>query len=313
MVTWLSRRRVPVMVGAAFVLVVDLLGLGALGALFLSAAEDLQQRLPGYTARLSELGGVVAARLGTGGAQLRALLDPSQVDGAFSQLAQGAFAATSFGAVVLFVVFFTLCEAHQLKGRLDGLSPHTQLKLIRVERVLRDVRSYLVVKCFTSALCGALTWLVLDHFDLPLKSLLALLMFTMHFVPNLGALVGAGASVAVAAAERGAGTAFAVGVAIVLIAVGVGSVLEPHLTGRAVRLSPLMVLLGMLFWGWLWGPAGALLSVPLMVAVRAALEDSKDLGWIAQLLGARAPNGQQARSRPALRLVHGARAMQTTK
>jgi predicted PurR-regulated permease PerM len=255
----------------------------------------------------------VAARLGTGGTQLRALLDPSQLDGLMGHALTGAFAATSFGAVVLFVIFFALCEAHTLRAKLDALSPRAQVRLIRVERVLRDVRSYLVVKCFTSALCGGLTWLVLDHFDLPLKSLLALLMFTMHFVPNVGALVGASASVAVAAAERGLGTAFAVGVAVVLIAVGVGSVLEPHLTGRAVRLSPLMVLLAMLFWGWLWGPAGALLAVPLMVALRAALEDSKELGWVAQLLGARPKPRQQARARPVLRLVHGARAMQTTK
>src|SRR3954466_16427320 len=73
MVTWLSRRRVPVMVGAAVVLAVDLLAVGALGALFLSAASDLHQRLPGYATRLSEVGGAMAARLGPSGAQLRAL------------------------------------------------------------------------------------------------------------------------------------------------------------------------------------------------------------------------------------------------
>jgi AI-2 transport protein TqsA len=63
-------------------------------------------------------------------------------------------------------------------------------------------------------------------------------------------------------------------------------VLEPHFLGRALRLSPLMVLLGMLFWGWLWGPVGALLSVPLMVVAKAGLENSQ-LQWVAQLLGNR--------------------------
>src|SRR6185295_15433355 len=67
----------------------------------------------------------------------------------------------------------------------------------------------------------------------------------------------------------------------------VGSVLEPQFLGRALRLSPLMVLLGMLFWGWLWGPVGALLSVPLMVVAKASLENS-ELQWVGQLMGNRA-------------------------
>jgi predicted PurR-regulated permease PerM len=301
MVTWLSRRRVPVMVGAAVVLAVDLLALGGLGALFLSAAGDLHERLPGYADRLNEASGAAAARLGPLWPQLRALLDPGRLDTAAATLAEGCFAAASFGAVVLIVVFFTLCELEWLHERLARLTPSTRARLERVERALDDVRSYLLVKCFTSALAGALTWLVLDSFELPLKTLLALLMFTLHFVPNLGAPVAASAAVAVALAERGVGTALGLAAALFAIAMGVGSVLEPQLLGRAVRLSPLVVLLGMLFWGWLWGPAGALLSVPLMVALRAVLEETDGLEWLAGLLGVR--SSCEKPDRPALLVV----------
>jgi AI-2 transport protein TqsA len=64
----------------------------------------------------------------------------------------------------------------------------------------------------------------------------------------------------------------------------VGNLLEPRVLGRTLGLSPLIVLLGMLFWSWLWGPAGALLSVPLMMVAKIALENDEDLAWIARLV-----------------------------
>jgi AI-2 transport protein TqsA len=300
MVTWLRLRRVPVMVGAAVVLVVDLLAVGALGAWVLSAASDLHERLPGYSSRLSDLSGTMAARLGPFGAPLRPLFEAPSFDAA--ALVQGCIGLTSFAAIVVFVGFFTLCEADELRTRLVALAPSARKRLERVDRVLRDVRSYLLVKCFTSALAAALTWLVLSSFDLPLTTLLALLMFTLHFVPNVGAPLAASACAAVALAERGPATAMGAGLAIATVVLGVGCLLEPQLLGRAVRLSPLTVLLGMLFWGWLWGPAGAVLSVPLMVGLRAALEESEQLQWLALLLGGE-PSPSATPARPALLVV----------
>jgi AI-2 transport protein TqsA len=117
-----------------------------------------------------------------------------------------------------------------------------------------------------------------------LALLLALLMFLLRFIPNVGAAVGTLPAVLVALASRGPGTALAVGVGYVLINVLMGNVVESRVLGRTLGLSPLVVLLGMLFWGWLWGPSGALLSVPLMMVAKIILENSEDLAWIARLV-----------------------------
>jgi predicted PurR-regulated permease PerM len=288
LVSWLNRRRVPVVVSAAAVLLIDFLALASLGWLFLSAAGDLQERLPAYLSRLLGVSSALTRHLGSAAAlPLYDKLDADRLSAAVTSLAERLIGITSFGAVVAFVVFFTLCEGEDLGAKLKALRPGAAPRLEKLERVMADVRSYLLVKSFTSLLAAVATWLVVDAFDLPLASLLALSMFLLHFIPNIGAAAATLATMAVAFAERGTGASVAVGSALALVSLVVGSVLEPQFLGRALRLSPLMVLLGMMFWGWLWGPVGALLSVPLMVVAKAALENS-ELQWVAQLLGNRA-------------------------
>jgi Zn-dependent protease with chaperone function len=89
--------------------------------------------------------------------------------------------------------------------------------------------------------------------------------------------------VAFALMDRGPAAALTVGIAFLVINTLVGSLLEPRMLGTRLGVSPFVVLVGMLFWGWLWGPAGALLSVPILAATKIVLENIPDLAWIAEL------------------------------
>jgi predicted PurR-regulated permease PerM len=74
-------------------------------------------------------------------------------------------------------------------------------------------------------------------------------------------------------------------VAYLLINLSLGNIIEPRLLGRTLGLSPLVVFLSLLFWGWLWGPAGMLFCVPLTVIAKLVLEGNEDTEWIAIFLG----------------------------
>jgi hypothetical protein len=115
--------------------------------------------------------------------------------------------------------------------------------------------------------------------------LLAVLAFLLHFVPNLGSAIAMVPGVVVALLQHGPGTALAVAIGYLVINGIVGNVVEPKVMGRTLGLSPLVVLLAMVFWGWLWGPIGALLSVPLTMIAKISLENSDHLGWVAVLIG----------------------------
>jgi hypothetical protein len=81
------------------------------------------------------------------------------------------------------------------------------------------------------------------------------------------------------------GAAIAVTAAYLLLTFLFGSVIEPRVMGRALGLSPLVVLISVVFWYWIWGPVGALLSAPLTMGVKIALSNTPDVRWAAIMLG----------------------------
>jgi predicted PurR-regulated permease PerM len=113
-----------------------------------------------------------------------------------------------------------------------------------------------------------------------------LLAFLLNFIPTFGSILAAVPPVLLAVVQLGVGEAFFIAIFYVLVNVIVGSVLEPRFMGKGLDLSSLVVFLSLVFWGWILGPVGMLLSVPLTIMVKIALENSEDTRWIGVMLGA---------------------------
>jgi predicted PurR-regulated permease PerM len=114
---------------------------------------------------------------------------------------------------------------------------------------------------------------------------MGVLAFALNYVPNIGSIIAAVPGVLLAFVEFGAGAAVTTAVGYVVINVVVSNVIEPRFVGRGLGLSPLVILVSLIFWGWVLGPVGMLLSVPLTMAIKIALEDGEDTRWIAMLMG----------------------------
>jgi predicted PurR-regulated permease PerM len=121
------------------------------------------------------------------------------------------------------------------------------------------------------------------YLDFPV--LLGLIAFLMNYIPTVGSIIAAIPAVLLSLILVGtAGHAVLVTLGYVVVNTLFGNILEPNLMGRRLGLSTLVVILSLLFWGWAWGPLGALLSVPLTVVVKIWLENTHDLKWVAILL-----------------------------
>jgi predicted PurR-regulated permease PerM len=144
----------------------------------------------------------------------------------------------------------------------------------------------MAIKTLVSLATGILVTIALAIIGVDYPILWGLLAFLLNFIPTFGSILAAVPPVLLAVVQLGVGEAFFIAIFYVLVNVIVGSVLEPRFMGRGLDLSSLVVFLSLVFWGWILGPVGMLLSVPLTIMVKIALENSEDTRWIGVMLGA---------------------------
>jgi AI-2 transport protein TqsA len=298
LVNWISRRGAPTVLSATIVLLLDIAVLSGMARLLLLAASDLQDGLPTYIRRFSVLSHKLELYLQHRGLHKVAdapWLSAEEASGLLRGFVGDFATGASHVALVIFVVFFLLCELPGMGEKLRRLHGNADLQFERVDRIVRQVQLYLVVKLWTSLIAGVCAFIVLKLVGVELALLLSLVLFLLHFIPNIGAAIGTVPAVVCALMDRGPAAALTVGIAYLVINILVGSLLEPRMLGQRLGVSPFVVLVGMLFWGWLWGPAGALLSVPILAATKIVLENIPDLAWIAELADPRGdpPPGPQ--------------------
>lgn len=152
----------------------------------------------------------------------------------------------------------------------------------------KSVQNYLGLKVLLSAITGILVMIALSLFNTPFALLWGLLAFILNFIPNIGSIIAGVPPVLLTFFHQGSfSEALLVALIFAIIQFCIGNLLEPKLMGRGLNLSPLVVLLSLLFWGWVWGIPGMLLSVPLTAAVKIALEKMDSTRPMALLMSGR--------------------------
>lgn len=207
-------------------------------------------------------------------------------------------AAASLARDSLFVLLayaFLLMEAAVLPGKIRQITGRVDDDLGRFEGVLGDVQGYLKVKLGTNLLTGVLVSLSCVALNTPYAVLIGVVAFFLNFIPAIGPIIASVPAVLLCLAMNGWWMAVGMVVAQLVINVSIGSGLEPMLFGRRLGLSAAVVFLSLVFWGWVLGPIGMLLSVPLTMIVRILLDNSEDLHWLAVLLGPGVTGGAKPR------------------
>ena len=150
-----------------------------------------------------------------------------------------------------------------------------------------EVQRYLGQKTLISLTTGSLVAAAMAIIGVDFPLLWGMLAFLLNYIPALGSILAAipPAILAIVQPELGFGSVLAVAIVFLSINIALGNFLEPYLMGRGLGMSPLVVFLSLIFWGWVWGPVGMLLSVPMTMIIKIMLENTEDLRWIAVLLG----------------------------
>jgi len=202
----------------------------------------------------------------------------------------GALGAMVQAAIVVFLVFFLLLGGDRFKRKLMQFTgPSLSNKKITV-RILDDIngsiQKYMLMLLATNLLVALLTWIAFRWIGLENAGAWAAAAALLHIVPYLGPGVTAAATGMAAFMQfESFSTALLVAGASIAIATVVGTFVTTWMTGRIARMNAAAVFISLLFWGWLWGIWGMLLSIPIIVIVKVVSQHVEPLHPLAELLG----------------------------
>jgi AI-2 transport protein TqsA len=298
-------RRNGVHGGLSILMVVlfDAATLALFGWLVSIVALDVRESLPAYVSRLQEIEASATAWFESRGVEISAspladLFDPVQLLGMAPDIARGAAdIITTVFLVILFFVFM-LAEASSFPQKLRVVMGREMTEMGRSAKIVREIQHYLAIKTIISALTGITIGLSTWFLGLDFPLLWGLLAFVLNYIPNVGSILAAIPAVSVALLQIGPGIALATAILFMGVNAMFGNLLEPMLVGRQLGISTLVVILSLVFWGWVWGPIGMFLAVPLTMAVKIGLENSEDFRWIAFLMTSERRKGPQTAALP---------------
>lgn len=318
LVTWLEAIKIPRVLGAAIVMV-SVIGALVFGTYSLRGQmQTILEQLPEAATNLSTE--LARLRIGQIGTMQKMQKAASEVERATTQVpsesrdprqrathvivdqptfklgsflwanSMGALGAMGGAAIVGFLVFFLLLSGNTFKRKLVRLTGSQLSKRKITVHILDDINNsiqkYMLMLVTMNLLVALLSWIAFRWIGLENAGAWAAAAGLLHIVPFLGTCITAVATGMAAFMQfKSFAMALLVAAASLAIATLVGALVTTWMTGRIAHMNPAAVFISLLFWGWLWGVWGMLLSIPIIVIVKVVSQHVKQLHPIAELLG----------------------------
>jgi len=284
---WFKRKGMPQGVSLLFIVLLLFGLIGTLIMLIGTSVQDFSHNVPLYEAKLQTDFKDFLSTLDGWGVKIpkEDILAIFATDSVMEYIAKtlkslGGLLTNSF--MIIVTVIFMLMEISQFTKKIEKSDSSSLRSLMDVSD---NVKHFILLKSFTSAATGIIVTIALILFDIHYAILWGVVAFLLNFIPNIGSILAAIPAVLMALVQYNFSTALAVTAVYLAVNITIGSILEPRIMGKGLGLSTLVVFLSLIFWGWLLGPVGMLLSVPLTIMVKIVLNAKEDTKWIATLLG----------------------------
>lgn len=295
----LTARRLPISLVLACLMIFIFVVLYLFGLLVYTGASSFVSEFPEYSRRITQLANSFLAHFKiplkdvesfAGKIDWRTLLNSGQITAIVTSTLGPFTSFLSNLVLVLLYLLFMLGGRQELSARLHATTRlderHKQKMIETVNSIESRAQRYLKIKTLVSMATAILGGLVLyfGNFDFVIFS--ALLIFVLNYIPNFGSIVATIFPVAMGLVK------FGLTPRVVLVAIGLmalqfvmGNVVEPIWTGRSLKLSPLLILFALIFWGWVWGIVGMMLAVPMMSALKIILDQFEGLKTVSLFMG----------------------------
>jgi len=297
LVVFLRKKKIPMSIVLLAVFLVVGGVLFGVAAVTISSVQSLVTALPRYAARWNNqlLPGIQSLLSDAPAAmqdQVRTLhwsnfVQVSSIVGLLYAGAGGFVSVLSgIGLILLFMLF--ILGGHGLfEQKIRVAYPHHADRLATViERIDAKTERYFIAVSLMNLISGAISAVILMAFGVDLALLWGLLTFLVNFIPTIGSLFALALPIGVAFLQfDNISTPIAVAIVLTVVQFIWGSVITPRVMGSRLDLSPLLVMISLIFWGWVWGPWGMVLSVPITSMIKIALESLPETKAIGLMMG----------------------------
>jgi len=289
MYQFLKRKHFPDFLALSVVILGFVVFLGLIASLIGTSIQDFSSNIDNYSEKLNAYYVSLSLYLQDFGLDIQldeiyTLFNSKQIMLYASSFVKGISSVFTNGFVILLTVIFMLMESTTFSKKID-FADKDKATSVHIHRILDKIKEYMMIKALISFATGVVVWIALKVIGTDYAFLWAVLAFLFNFIPNIGSILAAIPAVLITLVQLGGMNAFMVATLYIAINVIIGSIIEPKVMGKGLGLSTLVVFLSLLFWGWLLGMVGMLLSIPLTIMAKIVLDDNKNTRWVSVLLG----------------------------
>lgn len=252
-----------------------------------SNVEEIINAAPEYQRKLMDIFDTYAQKYSIDSSLLRdELIAKIDIPTLLSSAAGVVTSIVKNAGIIFFFMVFILLESKSFRWKLALITGGEKSTFFNVfEQIQHDIKSYFKIKTITSLSVALLSAMIMYFFDLDFLMFWAFIIFLLNYIPNIGSIIAVCFPVLFSLVQFESMYATTIFLILMTIAqVFIGNLVEPRLMGNKLNLSPLVILVSLIFWGTLWGPIGMLLSVPIMVMVNIVLAHIEATRPIAILL-----------------------------
>lgn len=289
---WLKRKGLPSWL-ALLITILVIVGGGLFLVAFIGFSVDqLTTQVPNYQDNLAAQKQAIENQMGQLGINASSIsnssaLKPENLIKPVQYVASEVVKAISAGFIMLLILIFLLFEASGFSAKLrpEWIPDHPILD--RASRFGKDIRQYVLITTWINFLVGLADTVFLLILGVDYAFLWGILAWLLGYIPSVGFWLALLPPLFLAFVEFGVTRALIVLVGYILINGSVQNFIQPKLMGQGLNLAPVMIVLSLFFWTWVFGPVGALLAIPLTLAVqKLILEGNEGTRWLAALMGA---------------------------
>ncbi len=285
----LEKRRVPRIAALVLLIVFTSLLLIALGSFLGSEMHTFFSDSRTLTQQLQTASNKTLLKLSNLGIpfdmdEIRAIVQPGSVIGFFQNMLKQTGSQLSNIFLIVFMAAFIVIDSTYLPIKLKKVFENRPETLNNLIRFTDKIETYFILKAKVSIFTALWALGVLWYFDIPYLYLWAAVAFFLNFIPVIGSIIAAFPPVIIALIDHSMMTGVWVALWYLVINTVMGNIIEPALMGRGLGLSSTTVFLSMVFWGWMFGPAGMILSVPLTMAFQFLMLQYPETKWVGFLM-----------------------------